>query len=202
MATAHVAQEKVMKAFAAVVVGMLAPVLAACASATGSQPPAGAATTPPPAQSPVADVATPAATLPAFQCNDQTGGGSARSDIVAVRVGSSAGYDRFVVQFAGDVPGFKVLQSGSPNVVEDASGRTVTLQGASSLRVVLNPSGAYGSYNGPNDFTPAYPILREARQIGDFEAVTTWGLGLSKPACFRSFTLTSPSRLVVDVQAS
>jgi hypothetical protein len=140
--------------------------------------------------------------LPAFQCNDQSGGGSARSNVVAIRVGSTAGYDRFVVEFAGDVPGFKVVQGSGPNVTEDASGRTVTLRGASSLRVVLNPSSAYGSYSGPSDFTPAYPVLREARQIGDFEAVNTWGLGLSKPACFRTFTLTSPSRLVVDVQTS
>ena len=29
----------------------------------------------------------------------------------------------------------------------------------------------------------------------------TWGLGVAHPSCFRAFTLSGPSRLVVDVQA-
>jgi hypothetical protein len=144
---------------------------------------------------------TTTSSWPPFQCSDQSGGGSARSDIVAVRVGSNAGYDRFVVEFNGPVPGFRVQQSSSPSVVQDPSGRTFKLQGSAALRVVLNPSSGQSTYSGPTDFTPNYPVLVEARQTGDFEAVTSWGLGLSKAACFRSFTLSSPSRLVVDVQA-
>jgi hypothetical protein len=121
---------------------------------------------------------------------------------VAVRVGSASGYDRFVVEFAGAVPGFKVRPQSSPSLVQDPSGRTVTLQGSSALAVTLSPSSGQGTYSGPADFTPGYPALREARLMGDFEAVTTWGLGVNGSGCFRSFTLSSPSRLVVDVQSA
>jgi hypothetical protein len=68
--------------------------------------------------------------------------------------------------------------------------------------VVLHGAQAHGTYTGPSDLKPTgTATLREARDIGDFEGVVSWGLGLSKPACFRAFTLSGPSRLVVDVQS-
>jgi hypothetical protein len=169
--------------------------------------PDGGSITSSPATSPVAASAdpvvnaTPPSSLPNFRCEDQSGGGSVRAAITAVRVGTGSGYDRFVVEFAGDVPGFKVQRHSGSTLIEDASGRPLTLDGASTLSVVLNPASGQGSYSGPNDFKPAYPVLREARRTGDFEAVTSWGLGLARASCFRAFTLTSPARLVVDVES-
>ena len=116
--------------------------------------------------------------------------------------GYVAGYDRFVVEFSGSVPGFKVQRQETSTQLEDASGRAVKLDGTASLRVVLNPASGQGSYTGSGDLRPRYAVLREARQMGDFEAVTSWGLGLSRASCFRAFTLNSPSRLVVDVQSA
>jgi hypothetical protein len=176
------------------------------AQANASPPPTADTAPASPAASPLA---APADNLPPFQCADQSGGGSARAAIVAVRVGQQSGYDRFVIEFSGPVPNYKVQRNASSSFVQDPSGRTVNLNGSAGLRVGLNPaSGAgYGqpdgkpTYSGPNDFTPRFLVLREARLLGDFEAVTTWGLGLSNPNCFRAFILDSPSRLVIDVQS-
>jgi hypothetical protein len=41
--------------------------------------------------------------------------------------------------------------------------------------------------------------VREAVRTGDFEAVLTWVVGVGSRAGFRVSTLTSPSRLVIDV---
>jgi hypothetical protein len=40
------------------------------------------------------------------------------------------------------------------------------------------------------------------RRVEDFEGVVALGLGVNGAACYRAFFLTSPERLVVDVQAS
>ena len=44
-------------------------------------------------------------------------------------------------------------------------------------------------------------FLREARQVQNFEGVQQWGLGIAGAPAIRVFTLTGPSRLVVDVTA-
>jgi hypothetical protein len=38
--------------------------------------------------------------------------------------------------------------------------------------------------------------------IDDFEGYTDIGLGLSKAACYHAFILTTPTRLVIDIQTS
>jgi hypothetical protein len=120
--------------------------------------------------------------------------------ITDVRVGRHATFDRFVVQFAGSrVPQFEVSHQASSRFVLDPSGRVVTLRGAAGVRVHFDHATGAGSYSGPRDFTPNFPQLREARQIGDFEAVTTWGLGVRRSVCMKVQTLTAPVRIVVDV---
>jgi hypothetical protein len=47
---------------------------------------------------------------------------------------------------------------------------------------------------------PNYQVLKQTTQLGDFEGIVTWGLGIASPNCFRAFALTGPDRLVVDVQ--
>jgi len=79
----------------------------------------------------------------------------------------------------------------------------VTLDGSSGVRVVVHGATAM-SANGTwsLDQKPAYPELREARQVGDFERVYSWGLGLAdgKGGCERATVLTGPDRLVIDVE--
>ena len=85
--------------------------------------------------------------------------------------------------------------------MRDPSGVQVTLAGSAGLVVTVRGATANGSFTGSTDLRPSgTAVLEEARQIGDFEGVVTWGLGLSRASCFRVLTLTGPSRLVVDVQ--
>jgi hypothetical protein len=153
-----------------------------------------------PAASPVS-----AEVLPAFNCSDQAGNGwpgpGTAQSITDVRTTHQSGYDRFVVQFSGAVPGYRVRQQAGSIVRLDPSDMAVKLDGSAALIVSLNPASANGSYSGSKDIKAGEGTLREARQLGDFEAVNTWGLGLSTPACFRAFTLNSPARLVIDVQS-
>ena len=55
------------------------------------------------------------------------------------------------------------------------------------------------TFSGSQDLTPGYPALKEARQVGDFERVFSWGLGVGTPGCVRISVLSGPDRLVVDV---
>ena len=56
------------------------------------------------------------------------------------------------------------------------------------------------SYAGPRDITPSLPVVQEVEQLGDFEAVLSWGAGLSQASCIRTLELSTPTRLVIDVQ--
>ena len=47
----------------------------------------------------------------------------------------------------------------------------------------------------------ALPNVMTAVRAGDFEAVTTYGIGLAKRTPFEVATLEDPSRLVIDVRA-
>src|SRR5207302_1123663 len=42
--------------------------------------------------------------------------------------------------------------------------------------------------------------VQEVEQLGDFEAVLSWGAGLSRASCLRTLELSNPTRLVIDVQ--
>lgn len=129
-------------------------------------------------------------------------GGTNRSHarVTSVRMAQHPHYDRFVITFDGRrVPRFSVVPKSSSVFRLDPSDRRVDLLGAAGIKIVLRNTTGQGSYAGPRDFRPRFPQLREARLIGDFEAITTWGLGLSHAAAKRVLVLTGPARLVVDV---
>jgi len=147
---------------------------------------------PPPATATAVAVGAP------FSCADAAGGGSARANVVAVRADRNPGFDRFVLEFDGPVPGYQVTRQASANFTEDASGRPVALEGSAGVLVRLMPASSLAS--APVTVSPRSTVLREARRIGDFEAVVHWGLGLAAPACLRVLTLSTPPRLVVDFQ--
>jgi hypothetical protein len=182
--------------------GRPTPVPSAAAAPTPSVPPSPASTPTPvpvvPGTSP-----TPGDGLPAFTCAAQSGGTAPATPVgvATARVAAQSGYDRFVLEFAGPVARYDVTPQDSATFVQDASGLPVALAGSAGLRVVVHGASGQGSFTGPTDLRPAgTAVLREARQVGDFEGVVSWGLGLSRTACFRAFVLTGPNRLVVDVQ--
>jgi hypothetical protein len=156
-----------------------------------------------PTSVPTGSPSSPAAGLPPFVCGTQSGTGptSPPTGITDVRAGAQSGYDRFVIQFDGAVPAYDVVPQSSATFFLDPSGQRVTLAGSAGLVVTVHGARSAGSYTGSTDQKPSgTAVLKEARQTGDFEGVVHWGLGLSHASCFRAFTLTGPSRLVVDVQ--
>ena len=65
----------------------------------------------------------------------------------------------------------------------------------------MRPAQAHNDQGQSTASTHIYGRLRNVRQIknaGDFEAVLTYGIGLRHKSKVRVFTLTNPSRVVVD----
>jgi hypothetical protein len=158
---------------------------------------------PQPTPSPSGSAAPADAGLPPFSCAAQSAPGptSPPAGVTAVRASAQSGYDRFVIEIDGSVGQYSVEPQASATFTQDPSGRQVTLSGSAGLAVTVHAAQSAGSYTGSTDLKPSgTAVLKEARQTGDFEGVVSWGLGLSHTACFRAFTLSNPSRLVVDVK--
>jgi len=157
---------------------------------------------------------TPAPTLPpspgaspvgSFTCTDLSGGkptGTSPGQLTHLRIAhQAAGYDRIVFEFAGGpVPSYTLTRQASTHFVKDASGQLVTLQGSAGLKLVFHGAAAYPTFTDSADQKPGLAVVKEVEQIGDFEGVVSWGIGLSQPACMRAFELNNATRLVIDVQ--
>jgi hypothetical protein len=145
----------------------------------------------------------PPPALPAFKCADASGGTAGSANVTLVRVNEQAGYDRFVLQFDGRVPAFTVKRQAKSAFTTGGSGQPVLLSGSAGALVQIHSATQAGTYSGPTDLAhPEYAVLVEARLTGDFEGYVSWGLGLSRPACLRAFTLNDPPRLVVDFKTA
>lgn len=127
-----------------------------------------------------------------------------------VAVGTHAGYDRVVVDFAGSVVPELKLEHASPPFVHDPSDLPLAVPGSEFVRLVLlgasgegyaNPDGM-PTYAGPSAFSRGYPRLTSLVRAGDFEGTVTWIAGLTGPACYHVSTLANPTRLVLDLQAA
>src|ERR1700726_3534649 len=70
---------------------------------------------------------------------------------------------------------------------------------APALHLVFQGASGDASYTGRRDQTPSLPVVQEVEQLGDFEAVLSWGAGLSRASCLRTLELATPTRLVIDV---
>jgi hypothetical protein len=143
-----------------------------------------------------------------FSCVDHSGGADSgpAMQLTDVRVAHQAGFDRIVFEFApqaggtAHTPAYTVSRQGSAEFVKDPSGQPVTMRGASGLRIVFHGASGAPSYTGSRDKTPNLPVVQEVEQLGDFEAVLSWGAGLSRASCVRILELNNPTRLVIDVQ--
>jgi len=151
----------------------------------------------------------PAATdLGAFSCLDHSGGTNSgpAMQLAAVRVAHQTGFDRIVFEFApqagatAHIPAYTVSRQASAKFVKDPSGLPVTMRGSAGLRIVFHGASGATSYSGSRDQIVNLPVVQEVEQLGDFEAVLSWGAGLSQPSCIRTLELPNPTRLVIDVQ--
>ena len=151
----------------------------------------------------------PSATdLGAFSCVDHGGGTDSgpAMQLTAVRVAHQTGYDRIVFEFApqagasAHIPAYTVSRQASAKFVRDPSGLPVTMRGSAGLRIVFHGASGATSYSGSRDQVVNLPVVEEVEQLGDFEAVLSWGAGLSQASCIRTLELSNPTRLVIDVQ--
>jgi hypothetical protein len=181
-----------------ILVAACGPALAP-AAAISPQASQGPASGPRVEQPPVTPPTAPGTNLPAFACADAGGGKTGVANLVTARVAPQAGYDRFVLQFDSAVPTYTVKRQSSPVFPAGASGQTLTLSGTAGALVRVHSATGANTFTGSTDISHGeYPIIKEARQTEDFEGYVSWGLGLGKAACLRTFTLTDPARLVVD----
>lgn len=122
-----------------------------------------------------------------------------------VRIGVHDGFDRVVFDLIGsDVPGYRVEYV--EQAVDDGSGNPVEVAGDDVLQVTITKTrypnegetyeGGPGSYDAAGAETVEEVVLR-----GTFEGMTQAFVGVDDAgAPFRVFTLSNPTRLVVDVQ--
>ncbi len=139
--------------------------------------------------------------LPAFTCADKSGGATSAAGTVSdVRVAHHSGYDRLVFGFAtaNAMPQYQINRQANAHFVRDPSGQPVTLSGSAGIRVVVRNADIVSG--APSDLKPNLAKIREVAQIGNFERVVSYGVGLSTPACIRVLELSGPTRLVIDVQ--
>jgi hypothetical protein len=140
-------------------------------------------------------------TLGAFTCTDRSGGAaSAAATVSSIRIAHHDGYDRLVIGFAtsNNMPRYELTRQATAQFVRDASGQPVNLNGSAGIRVVLRNADIASGV--PSDLKPNLPEIREVAQVGNFERVVSYGVGLASPACFRVLELSGPTRLVIDVQ--
>ncbi|HXG36474.1 MAG TPA: hypothetical protein VNL15_05865 [Dehalococcoidia bacterium] len=122
-----------------------------------------------------------------------------------VRIGLHAEFDRIVFEFTTGRPGY-TIEYVDPTIIRDPSGLSTQIQGGAFLKIVLQPAAAHDpnignpTYTGPLELTPKLPAILEAEQIGDFEAILTWVVGLNPAADFRVTELTDPIRVVIDIK--
>ena len=148
----------------------------------------------------------PTESLPPFACTPSVTipATTDRAQITDVRVGTHDGYDRIVFEFAAGIPQ-TVIDAVLPPFYADPSGLPIDVSGTAFLRVVMtggtkvSPSGGT-TYAGPTSFEPDFDQLAQLVEGGDFEAVSTWYLGLKGGGCLRVLTLADPSRLVIDIE--
>lgn len=179
-------------------------------SATASASPVLPSPSPTPTASPAPSlVPSPSATQapagpPAGFGTATVAGGSAKvvTDVASVRFGQHPGYDRFVVDFSGDIPEYSVSVQPTSRFTRSPRGTEVVLQGTGGVLIRMFSIGNWNSYNLATHMTPGYPYLREAELVENFEGVQQWGLGIAGAPAVRVMVLSGPSRLVVDIAAS
>jgi hypothetical protein len=128
-------------------------------------------------------------------------GAQSTPTLVDVRAGSHTGFDRVVFEFRGAVPDHRIQYVD--RLVEDGTGDPVSVAGAADLEVVFEGANAHEE-NGsptitPRRFAPGLPAVKEIAQLGDFEAVVSYGIGVDQRRPLEVSTLSKPSRLVIDI---
>jgi hypothetical protein len=125
------------------------------------------------------------------------------AELVSARAAAHDGYDRLVLEFRDQLPGYTIGYVAS-ELQQCGSGRPVELSTPHALIVDLSPAAAHdeqGNAAGPRSLAPGLPVLRVARIICDFEGVVEWVVQTERRVPLRVLTLSDPARLVIDLRA-
>ncbi|MGH3823696.1 MAG: AMIN-like domain-containing (lipo)protein [Pseudonocardiaceae bacterium] len=124
--------------------------------------------------------------------------------LTGIRTGVHPTFDRIVLDFSGPRP--QVHSSRFVDeLIRDGSGDIEWLTGAVFAEVVLTPAQAHHdagqpTYPGPSKFrTRDLTNVMAVAITGDFEATLSIGVGVRKQTRVKAFTLTDPTRVVIDV---
>jgi hypothetical protein len=113
------------------------------------------------------------------------------------------GYDRLVFTFKGGVPSTHSVRYVS-QVIGDPSGRPVNVAGSAKLLVRFSPANGHNDSGrvtyGATSRTFALPGIIQVVAAGDFESVLSFGVGVARAEPVHVFTLTNPSRVVIDLR--
>jgi hypothetical protein len=108
-------------------------------------------------------------------------------------------YDRVVFEFSGVLPFLRIEYI--KQLIADGSGSPLPITGRAILYVHLTPARAHndkGQATAPRNMKLRLPIVKEIVSAGDFEAVVTYGIGLTGKTETRILTMADPSRIVID----
>lgn len=123
--------------------------------------------------------------------------------LTSIRTGTHPTFDRIVLDFAGPRP--QVSSQSVDELIRDGSGEVEWLTGAAFAEVHVTPAQAHGdsghpSYPGPQKFrTPDLANVMAVAITGDYEGVLSAGVGMRKQTWLNVFTLSDPTRVVIDV---
>ena len=120
--------------------------------------------------------------------------------VTGVRVARHDGFDRVVVDFKGDIPGYAVRWTSK--VETEGAGKVIDLKGGRALHVMLIPAVAHTEEGTPTwSGTSAEPLTAVTGIVstGDFEGHVGIALISDRTRTFRVKEYTGPSRLVIDV---
>lgn len=180
-------------------------VVASCGNAS--------APTPVPAATPAGPTAVPTvvASAPPFVCGEgvRRPGTVPRAEITGLQVVNEGGIGRITFTFdpEGNVaavpevelrpaaPPFTRDPSGLPLEVPGEGHVALTLLGGTALDEDFNPT-----YEGPFDADPEGSPIVALRRAGDFEAVSSFVVGLDGPPCIRVLPPDGTSRLVIELE--
>lgn len=122
--------------------------------------------------------------------------------LVDIRAARHPTYDRLVFEFAGPLPAGHDVRFVS-QIVQDGSGAPLPMVGDALLGIRFSAAVGHDDSGkitfGPRRRTFALPNLIQVNESGDFEAVLSFGVSLARATSFKAFTLTGPSRVVIDV---
>ncbi len=124
--------------------------------------------------------------------------------LTGVRAAASPTYDRVVFSFDGPLPQTRLVQKVD-QLYYDGTGFPVGISGAKFLELTMYNARAHnydtGAASAPTRVVPGLPNVAEIRQTGDFESAVTYGIALVKDMPYKMFTLSNPSRVVLDISS-